>query len=134
MIGNFLKGISTYITNHTAFKYFLFPLALFWTFSYIALMHYQIQGWFTVINADNIIHNGAYCIFYYIVLLFTRIILYYITVCLSFNEENCTYISYYWKNFLVEATLWLQCVVWWFGLGVLSSIGLGTGMHSGLLV
>jgi vacuole membrane protein 1 len=24
-------------------------------------------------------------------------------------------------------------VVWWVGLGVLSSIGLGTGMHSGLL-
>jgi len=23
--------------------------------------------------------------------------------------------------------------VWWVGLGVLSSIGLGTGMHSGLL-
>ena len=23
--------------------------------------------------------------------------------------------------------------VWWIGLGVLSSIGLGTGMHSGLL-
>ena len=24
-------------------------------------------------------------------------------------------------------------VIWWVGLGVLSSIGLGTGMHSGLL-
>jgi hypothetical protein len=24
-------------------------------------------------------------------------------------------------------------VTWWLGLGVLSSIGLGTGMHSGLL-
>lgn len=24
-------------------------------------------------------------------------------------------------------------VVWWVGLGILSSIGLGTGMHSGLL-
>ena len=32
-----------------------------------------------------------------------------------------------------EAELWLQFVVWWIGLGVLSSIGLGTGMHSGLL-
>lgn len=32
-----------------------------------------------------------------------------------------------------EAELWLQYVVWWVGLGVLSSIGLGTGMHSGLL-
>lgn len=29
--------------------------------------------------------------------------------------------------------MWLQYVVWWVGLGVLSSIGLGTGMHSGLL-
>lgn len=32
-----------------------------------------------------------------------------------------------------EAELWLSYVVWWVGLGVLSSIGLGTGMHSGLL-
>jgi hypothetical protein len=32
-----------------------------------------------------------------------------------------------------EAELWLQYAVWWVGLGVLSSIGLGTGMHSGLL-
>eukprot|EP00887_Chlorella_sp_A99_P001874 scaffold19.g1874.t1 len=32
-----------------------------------------------------------------------------------------------------EAELWAQYVVWWVGLGVLSSIGLGTGMHSGLL-
>lgn len=28
---------------------------------------------------------------------------------------------------------WVKYVVWWIGLGVLSSIGLGTGMHSGLL-
>jgi hypothetical protein len=28
---------------------------------------------------------------------------------------------------------WTLYVVWWVGLGVLSSIGLGTGMHSGLL-
>lgn len=28
---------------------------------------------------------------------------------------------------------WVQYMVWWVGLGVLSSIGLGTGMHSGLL-
>lgn len=28
---------------------------------------------------------------------------------------------------------WVKYVVWWVGLGVLSSIGLGTGMHSGLL-
>lgn len=27
----------------------------------------------------------------------------------------------------------VRFVVWWVGLGVLSSIGLGTGMHSGLL-
>ena len=32
-----------------------------------------------------------------------------------------------------EAELWVEYVVWWVGLGVLSSIGLGTGMHSGLL-
>ena len=32
-----------------------------------------------------------------------------------------------------EAELWAQYCVWWVGLGVLSSIGLGTGMHSGLL-
>ncbi|PSC74979.1 Vacuole membrane 1 [Micractinium conductrix] len=32
-----------------------------------------------------------------------------------------------------ETELWLQYLVWWVGLGVLSSIGLGTGMHSGLL-
>jgi hypothetical protein len=28
---------------------------------------------------------------------------------------------------------WTLYVSWWLGLGVLSSIGLGTGMHSGLL-
>mmetsp|Transcript_12493 Transcript_12493/g.15149 ORF Transcript_12493/g.15149 Transcript_12493/m.15149 type:complete len:382 (+) Transcript_12493:154-1299(+) len=28
---------------------------------------------------------------------------------------------------------WVSYVVWWFGLGVLSSIGLGSGMHSGIL-
>ena len=27
----------------------------------------------------------------------------------------------------------VQYLVWWVGLGILSSIGLGTGMHSGLL-
>jgi hypothetical protein len=26
-----------------------------------------------------------------------------------------------------------EFVIWWVGLGVLSSVGLGTGMHSGLL-
>ena len=32
-----------------------------------------------------------------------------------------------------ELTLWGKFSVWWVGLGVLSSVGLGTGMHSGLL-
>ena len=30
-------------------------------------------------------------------------------------------------------SLWFWYTVWWVGLGILSSIGLGTGMHSGLL-
>lgn len=34
---------------------------------------------------------------------------------------------------LAELEEGAQYVVWWVGLGVLSSIGLGTGMHSGLL-
>jgi hypothetical protein len=28
---------------------------------------------------------------------------------------------------------WVLYTTWWISLGVLSSIGLGTGMHSGLL-
>lgn len=36
-------------------------------------------------------------------------------------------------TWLTETELWLKFAVWWVGLGVLSSIGLGTGMHSGLL-
>ena len=32
-----------------------------------------------------------------------------------------------------EISMWLRFAIWWLGLGVLSSIGLGTGMHSGLL-
>ena len=32
-----------------------------------------------------------------------------------------------------EISTWLRFTVWWLGLGILSSIGLGTGMHSGLL-
>ena len=32
-----------------------------------------------------------------------------------------------------DMELWLQYLVWWVGLGVLSSIGLGSGVHSGLL-
>lgn len=35
--------------------------------------------------------------------------------------------------YLDEIRVDAEFVVWWFGLGVLSSIGLGTGMHSGLL-
>ena len=32
-----------------------------------------------------------------------------------------------------ELAVWLRFTIWWSGLGILSSIGLGTGMHSGLL-
>lgn len=32
-----------------------------------------------------------------------------------------------------DVQVYTKYVVWWVGLGVLSSIGLGTGMHSGLL-
>ncbi len=32
-----------------------------------------------------------------------------------------------------KVELWCSWAVWWLGLGILSSIGLGTGMHSGLL-
>ena len=32
-----------------------------------------------------------------------------------------------------KVELWFWWAVWWLGLGILSSIGLGTGMHSGLL-
>lgn len=34
---------------------------------------------------------------------------------------------------LGKVELWFWYTVWWVGLGILSSIGLGTGMHSGLL-
>ena len=37
------------------------------------------------------------------------------------------------EPFVTEAETWVQYVVWWVGLGVLSSVGLGAGMHSGLL-
>ncbi|KAK9815151.1 hypothetical protein WJX73_008909 [Symbiochloris irregularis] len=36
-------------------------------------------------------------------------------------------------EWLGEVEGWVSFVVWWLGLGVLSSVGLGTGMHSGLL-
>ena len=32
-----------------------------------------------------------------------------------------------------RAEVWFWYCIWWVGLGILSSIGLGTGMHSGLL-
>lgn len=34
---------------------------------------------------------------------------------------------------LDETEAWLQYAIWWISLGILSSIGLGTGMHSGIL-
>ena len=34
---------------------------------------------------------------------------------------------------LEKVEMWFWYAVWWVGLGILSSIGLGTGMHSGLL-
>ena len=34
---------------------------------------------------------------------------------------------------LLEAELFASVAAWWLGLGVLSSIGLGTGLHSGML-
>jgi hypothetical protein len=37
------------------------------------------------------------------------------------------------KSLLVEVEHSVLFAVWWVGLGVLSSIGLGTGMHSGML-
>jgi membrane protein YqaA with SNARE-associated domain len=37
------------------------------------------------------------------------------------------------RPYFGEITIWAEFVVWWVGLGILSSVGLGTGMHSGLL-
>ena len=34
---------------------------------------------------------------------------------------------------ITEVHAILEFVVWWVGLGILSSVGLGTGMHSGML-
>ena len=34
---------------------------------------------------------------------------------------------------ITEVHTVLEFVVWWVGLGILSSVGLGTGMHSGML-
>ncbi|ANQ09628.1 Uncharacterized protein PCOAH_00047410 [Plasmodium coatneyi] len=36
---------------------------------------------------------------------------------------------YYLDNFLI----YIECIIWWLSLGILSSIGLGCGMHSGVL-
>jgi hypothetical protein len=36
-------------------------------------------------------------------------------------------------EYMDELRLTAEFVVWWMGLGILSSVGLGTGMHSGLL-
>lgn len=44
--------------------------------------------------------------------------------------------GYYTGNYvdlLDSIYFWLSYVTWWVGLGVLSSVGLGTGMHSGIL-
>ena len=35
--------------------------------------------------------------------------------------------------FITEVHEILEFFVWWVGLGILSSVGLGTGMHSGML-
>jgi len=35
--------------------------------------------------------------------------------------------------YIEEVQTWAKFVVWWLGLGILSSVGLGTGMHTGLL-
>lgn len=37
------------------------------------------------------------------------------------------------QEMMGELRITAKYVVWWVGLGVLSSVGLGTGMHSGLL-
>ena len=37
------------------------------------------------------------------------------------------------RPYFREVTVWTEFIVWWVGLGILSSVGLGTGMHSGLL-
>lgn len=37
------------------------------------------------------------------------------------------------SGFIKDIVIFIRFFVWWFGLGVLSSVGLGSGMHSGLL-
>ncbi|GAB1222467.1 hypothetical protein ENUP19_0112G0011 [Entamoeba nuttalli] len=36
-------------------------------------------------------------------------------------------------SYLFTTNFIIKYILWWFGLGVLSSVGLGTGMHTGLL-
>ncbi|ELP88252.1 transmembrane protein, putative [Entamoeba invadens IP1] len=48
-------------------------------------------------------------------------------VIISFVEPEFLEFYLYPTNFVIKY------VIWWFGLGVLSSVGLGTGMHTGLL-
>ncbi|EDR28163.1 transmembrane protein, putative [Entamoeba dispar SAW760] len=36
-------------------------------------------------------------------------------------------------SYLLTTNFIIKYILWWFGLGVLSSVGLGTGMHTGLL-
>ena len=52
---------------------------------------------------------------------------------LSGGEERCRARAGHWGPELQDAETTAGYVVWWVGLGILSSIGLGTGMHSGLL-
>eukprot|EP01095_Lingulamoeba_sp_RSL-Kostka_P017422 TRINITY_DN9028_c0_g1_i2.p1 TRINITY_DN9028_c0_g1~~TRINITY_DN9028_c0_g1_i2.p1 ORF type:complete len:410 (-),score=112.44 TRINITY_DN9028_c0_g1_i2:144-1373(-) len=35
--------------------------------------------------------------------------------------------------YVTEFEVWVELFIWWVGLGVLSSVGLGTGMHTGVL-
>jgi vacuole membrane protein 1 len=53
-------------------------------------------------------------------------------LCLAYLFLKLTDIAHT-GTIIHETELWLAYVTWWIGLGVLSSIGLGTGMHSGLL-
>ena len=46
------------------------------------------------------------------------------------TSANCDVQTGYHSN---PTQVWTRYVVWWVGLGVLSSIGLGTGMQSGVL-
>ena len=51
----------------------------------------------------------------------------------SRGDEVMAHFYHLPHNYWREAEYILADVLWWFGLGVLSSVGLGTGMHSGLL-